>query len=87
MADRAFIREHGRKVGEYLLALEELGAHARHVVRTRMFLTDAADADGVGRAHRELFAEAMPSATMVVVSALVDPAWKVELEVEAVVDD
>ncbi len=65
-------------------ALEELGATAADVVRTRMYITDAADADDVGRAHRELFGEAAPAATMVVVAALIDPAWKVELEVEAV---
>jgi enamine deaminase RidA (YjgF/YER057c/UK114 family) len=49
-----------------------------------MFITDAADADEVGRAHREVFGEAAPAATMVVVAALIDPAWRVEIEVEAV---
>ena len=67
-----------------LAALEELGGTAADVVRTRMFLTDPGDADEVGRAHRELFGAARPAATMAVV-ALIDPAWKVELEVEAVV--
>jgi enamine deaminase RidA (YjgF/YER057c/UK114 family) len=67
-------------------AVEQLGGSARDVVRTRMFLTDAADADAVGDAHRELFGEAEPVATMVVVAGLVDPAWRVELEVEAVVE-
>lgn len=68
-----------------LAAMAELGATAEHVVRTRMFLVDAADADEAGRAHAELFAAASPAATMVVVAALLDPAWLVELEVEAVV--
>jgi enamine deaminase RidA (YjgF/YER057c/UK114 family) len=67
------------------LALEELDASLRDVVRTRMFLIDPADADDVGRAHGELFGAARPVATMVVVAALLDPAWKVEIEVEAVV--
>lgn len=65
--------------------LEEAGASPADVVRTRMYLTDPVDADEVGRAHREIFGEAVPAATMVVVAALIDPAWKVEVEVEAVV--
>jgi enamine deaminase RidA (YjgF/YER057c/UK114 family) len=65
-------------------ALEELGGSMGDVVRTRMYITDPADADEVGRAHAELFGQAEPVATMVVVAALLDPAWKVELEVEAV---
>lgn len=65
-------------------AMAELGATAADVVRTRMYITDPADADEVGRAHAALFGEAEPVATMVVVAALLDPAWKVELEVEAV---
>jgi len=67
-------------------ALEELGATTRDVVRTRMFITSADDADEVGRAHREVFGASTPAATMVVVAALLDPAWKVELEAEAVVE-
>lgn len=66
-----------------LAALEELGGSAADVVRTRMYITDAADADDIGRAHRELFGDASPAATMVVVAALLDPAWMVEIEVEA----
>ena len=64
-------------------ALAELGASPADVVRTRMYITDAADANEIGRAHRELFGGAAPVATMVVVAALLDPAWKVEIEVEA----
>lgn len=67
-----------------LAAMAELGAAAADVVRTRMFITDAGVADEVGRAHGQLFGEAEPVATMVVVAALLDPAWQVELEVEAV---
>ncbi|MEM8882979.1 MAG: RidA family protein [Planctomycetota bacterium] len=66
-------------------AIEALGGTAGDVVRTRMFLTDASYADDAGRAHGEAFAEARPAATMVVVDGLIDPAWKVEIEVEAVV--
>lgn len=68
-----------------IAALDELGASSEDVVRTRMYLTNAADADEIGRAHRELFGGAAPAATMVVVAALLDPAWKVEIEVEAAV--
>ncbi|MEN8114900.1 MAG: RidA family protein [Actinomycetota bacterium] len=67
-------------------ALEGLGATAEDVVRTRMFITDPADADEIGRAHREVFGEAMPAATMVVVAALLEPEWKVEIEAAAEID-
>ena len=69
-----------------LAALAEAGGEARHVVRTRMFLVDAAAADAVGRAHGAVFGAIRPAATMVVVSALLDPRWKVEIEAEAIVD-
>jgi enamine deaminase RidA (YjgF/YER057c/UK114 family) len=68
-------------------ALEQLGSSPDDVVRTRMYITDPADADEVGRAHGELFGVARPVATMVIVAGLLDPAWKVELEVEAIADD
>ncbi|HSP64706.1 MAG TPA: RidA family protein [Candidatus Deferrimicrobium sp.] len=64
-------------------ALSEAGSSLGNVVRTRMFLTDADDADAVGRAHGEVFDEVRPAATMVVVKALLDPRWKVEIEAEA----
>lgn len=68
-------------------ALGQLGSSADEVVRTRMFITNAADADAIGRAHGELFGVVRPVATMVVVAALLDPAWKVEIEVEALTSD
>jgi enamine deaminase RidA (YjgF/YER057c/UK114 family) len=69
-----------------LTALREAGGEARHVVRTRMFLTNPADADAVGRAHGAIFSEIRPAATMIVVAALLDPRWKVEIEAEAILD-
>ncbi len=76
------------RCGEIVIkALQQLGSSPDEVVRTRMFITDPADADAVGRAHGELFGDARPVATMVVVAALLDPAWKVELEVEALTSD
>ena len=65
-------------------ALAESGASVEDVVRTRMFVTDAADGEAVGRAHGEVFAKARPAATMVVVKALLDERWKVEIEAEAI---
>ena len=65
-------------------ALEDLGASAADVVRTRMFVTDAGIADAVGEVHGEFFGAAAPAATMVVVSGLLDPRWLVEMEAEAV---
>jgi enamine deaminase RidA (YjgF/YER057c/UK114 family) len=67
-------------------ALAEAGASAEHVVRTRMFITDAADSEAVGRAHSAVFGEVRPVATMVVVAGLLDPRWKVEIEAEALLD-
>ena len=66
-------------------ALTEAGASPADVVRTRMFLVDAADADAVGRAHAQAFGAVRPAATMVVVAALLDARWRVEIEAEAVV--
>lgn len=64
-------------------ALVGAGSNMADVVRTRMFLTDASFAEAVGRAHREAMAPARPAATMVVVKALLDERWKVEIEAEA----
>ena len=66
-------------------ALEELGASATDVVRTRMFVTDATIQDAIGEVHAKFFGPARPAATMVIVAGLLDPRWKIELECEAVV--
>lgn len=65
-------------------ALERAGAGFADVVRTRMFLTDASDWEEVARAHGEVFSEIRPAATAVVVQALLDERWRVEIEAEAV---
>ena len=67
-----------------LSALEEAGGTAKDVVRTRMFITDGAVAGPVGEAHGEVFSEIRPAATMVVIAGLLDPRWKIEMELEAV---
>lgn len=64
-------------------ALVQAGASLPDVVRTRMFITDAAVADAVGAVHGELLGEVRPAATMVVVAGLLDPRWVVEIEAEA----
>jgi enamine deaminase RidA (YjgF/YER057c/UK114 family) len=66
-------------------ALAEAGAGPNDVIRTRMFITDPSDADAVGRAHGEVFDNVRPAATMVVVAALLDPRWLVEIEAEALI--
>ena len=64
-------------------ALERGGASVEDVVRTRMFITDPAYWADVSRAHGEVFAAIRPAATCVV-TGLLDPSWKVEIEAEAV---
>lgn len=68
-----------------LAALEEAGAGAGDVVRTRTFLVDVGDAGTVGAVHGEVFADIRPASTMVVVAGLLDPRWKLEIEAEAVI--
>ncbi len=67
-------------------ALREAGATPEHVVRTRTYLVEAADWREVGRAHGEVFGDVRPASTMVVVAGLLDPAWKVEIEADALLD-
>ena len=66
-------------------ALEEVGAGPEHVVRTRAYLTDVEDWKEVGRAHGEVFGDVRPASAMIVVSSLLDPRWRVEIEVDALV--
>jgi enamine deaminase RidA (YjgF/YER057c/UK114 family) len=65
--------------------LREAGATATDVVRTRIFLTHPEDWKAVGAAHGEVFAEVLPVSTIVVVAALLDARWKVEIEAEAII--
>jgi enamine deaminase RidA (YjgF/YER057c/UK114 family) len=68
-------------------ALAKAGASLEHVVRTRMFLTHVEDWEAVGRVHGEHFGQVRPAATMVVVAALLNPAWRVEIEMDAVIPE
>jgi enamine deaminase RidA (YjgF/YER057c/UK114 family) len=64
-------------------ALEQAGAGLENVVRTRVYITHPDHFEGMARAHGELFSDIRPVNTTVVV-ALMDPAWTVEVEVDAV---
>jgi enamine deaminase RidA (YjgF/YER057c/UK114 family) len=67
-------------------ALERAGARLEHVVRTRLFVTDIARWEEIGRAHGEVFRDIRPASTIVEVQRLVDPDMLVEIEAEAIVD-
>ncbi|MFG2587278.1 RidA family protein [Streptomyces sp. NBC_01166] len=64
-------------------ALKQVGLGREDVVRTRMYITHARDVDEVGRAHKELFDDVRPAASMIIVSGFVDPSLVVEIEIEA----
>ena len=64
-------------------ALSRAGTSLEHVLRTRIYITDAAHWREVARAHGEVFADIRPAATAVIVAGLLDPAWLVEIEAEA----
>jgi enamine deaminase RidA (YjgF/YER057c/UK114 family) len=68
-------------------ALSLAGVAPTQVIRTRMYVIDITQQDLIGAAHRELFSQIRPVATMVQVSALADPQHLVEVEVEAYLQD
>jgi enamine deaminase RidA (YjgF/YER057c/UK114 family) len=70
-------------VGE---ALGAAGASFADVVRTRIYLVDADDFPAISEVHGENFRDIRPANTTLVVAALLNPAWKLEVEVEAIVD-
>ena len=68
-------------------AMAQAGASLDHVVRTRMFLTHVEDWEAVGQVHGQFFRTVRPAATMVVVAALLNPAWRIEIEFDAVIPE
>ena len=65
-------------------ALGQAGATFENVVRTRIYLTDIADFDAVGRVHGDIFGEIRPATAMVAVTALAAPGLLLEVEVDAI---
>jgi enamine deaminase RidA (YjgF/YER057c/UK114 family) len=66
-------------------ALVDAGGSLDDVVRTRIFVTDFGDFDEIARAHREVFAEIRPATSMVQTAALIEPAYVLEIEADAVI--
>ena len=64
--------------------LKEAGSSIEHVVRTRLYLTHLEDWEEIARIHGKFFSIVLPAATMVVVASLLNPDWRIEIEVEAV---
>lgn len=101
VAGTTAVDEHGQVVGagdaaeqtRYILnkikgALNSASAELSDVVRTRMFVTDISQWEAIGRVHGEFFKDIKPVATMVQVSALIDPELLVEIEATAIsIDD
>ena len=66
-------------------ALIEAGGSLGDVVRTRIFVTDFGDFEEIARAHREVFGEIRPATSMVQTAALIEPAYVLEIEADAVI--
>jgi enamine deaminase RidA (YjgF/YER057c/UK114 family) len=86
-ADTADAARQTERIFEIIrVALKEAGADLEQVVRTRLYLTHVEDWEAIAAVHGKLFGEIRPAATMVVVAKLLNPAWRVEIEADAVLD-
>jgi enamine deaminase RidA (YjgF/YER057c/UK114 family) len=68
-------------------ALKNAGSSIEHVYRTRLFLTHVEEWETVGRVHGKFFSIIRPAATMVVIKALLDPRWRIEIEADAYIPE
>jgi enamine deaminase RidA (YjgF/YER057c/UK114 family) len=68
-------------------ALKNAGSSIDHVYRTRVYLTHVEDWEAVGRIHGKFFGLIRPAATMVVVAALLNPNWRIEIEADACIPE
>lgn len=68
-------------------ALKQAGSSIEHVYRTRMYLTKAEDWEAASRIHGKFFSIVRPAATMVIVAALIDPKWCIEIEADAFIPE
>jgi enamine deaminase RidA (YjgF/YER057c/UK114 family) len=86
-ADDADVETQTRRILEIAAeVLERAGSSLNNVFRTRIYLTRVDDWQAVGRVHGEFFRDVLPAATMVVVAQLLNPKWRVEIELDAVIE-
>jgi enamine deaminase RidA (YjgF/YER057c/UK114 family) len=87
-ADDADVAQQAEQVLRIIAtALQQAGTSIEHVYRTRIYLTHATDWEAVARIHGKLFSTIRPAVTTLVVSAFVDPRWRVEIEADALIPE
>jgi enamine deaminase RidA (YjgF/YER057c/UK114 family) len=84
--DDAYVQTQ-RAIANIADVLERAGTSLKHVVRTRIYVTDMARWEEIGRAHGEAFRDVRPATSMIEVVRLIDPAMLVEIEADAVIPE